>query len=181
MKRILSFLVLSLLAICPTVTQVAAQDGPSADCASEDMVAAIETLEDALARAKQAATDGDLTTSLDLLTEASRLMMTTQAQCRGWYFEGNGSDVLGPLELGGGIYVLEYASSVPSGLVSMGMLTIEFEPIEHDESIWDQVMEMRTEAGEFSGRKTFRLSGGRYLISMEAMYLGDWTIQLVKP
>ncbi|MBP8972285.1 MAG: hypothetical protein KBH93_00305 [Anaerolineae bacterium] len=181
MRRVILYLAVLLFVTCPTVMQATAQDSLSSHCSSQDMVAAIEAVEDVLARAKQAATDGDVTTALDLLAEASLSVTATQAQCRGWYFEGDGSDVLGPLDLDGGMYILEYASSVGSALIAGGMLTIEFESVDGSETIRDQVMELRMEAGDFSGRKTIRLDGGRYVISVQLMYLSDWTIQLVKP
>jgi hypothetical protein len=63
----------------------------------------------------------------------------------------------------------------------MGMLSIDFENIDQEEQIWDSVTEMRTETGDFSGRKSVRLDGGRYLINVETMYLGEWQVRLTKP
>jgi hypothetical protein len=48
MRRFFCYVALVLFVIYPTMTQVAAQDGPSPDCGSQDMVAAIEAAEDML-------------------------------------------------------------------------------------------------------------------------------------
>jgi hypothetical protein len=157
----------------------AQDDQPS--CDTEEIATILAQAQDSLQQALVSMDAGDIGKTLSLLDEAANYIAVAHSQCHGWYFEGNGTDVLGPLELEGGVYILEYSSVLPDGPVAMGVLSIAFENLDQDELIFDNVTEMRTEFGEFSGRKSVRIEGGRYLISVDAANVGDWTIQLVKP
>lgn len=150
-------------------------------CSAEDMLASISRSEEALNQAQTSATNGDLQAAFDALKQISEEITSTETQCRGWNFIGTSSDALGPLQLEAGVYILEYTAIVEEGAFVMGALVIQFENLDEEEFVFDSVLETYDEAGEHSGRKTVRLEGGRYLISVEPGGISNWTIALTKP
>ncbi len=179
--RRLCFLVVAFFLAMPLVGHASAQDGTELQCTGEDIAESISAVQAALDQAQAAVGSGDLAGALDALEQSLGSITDIRSKCRGWYFTGNGNDVIGPIELEGGVYKLEYSSSVPSGPISMGMFNVQFENVDEDESIWDEVNEMLMQGGDFSGGTSIRLEGGRYLINVEAMYVEDWIIQITKP
>ena len=180
-KRVLLIIVaLAMISGFPlTMSASIAQDDVA--CSSDDMAASISTSQDLLAQAQTAIDNGDLATALTLLGKTQRELTNASSLCTSWYFEGEGPDALGPFELESGVYIVDYASEVPDSLMPMGIFSVQFENIDKDEMIWDDVTEMRTEAGPFDGRQTVKLEGGRYLISVDATGLKEWTTGISKP
>jgi hypothetical protein len=150
-------------------------------CDVQGMKAAVTTAQNLLEQAQTAIDSNDMASALTLIREAQGQLSNAYSRCEGWYFEDEGPEVLGPLELGEGVYIIEYASEVPDGPFPMGIFSVEFENLDEDELIWDSIMEMRTEAGAFNGRQTVRLEGGRYLISIDAAGIKEWSLELSKP
>ncbi|MCB9455837.1 MAG: hypothetical protein H6671_07625 [Anaerolineaceae bacterium] len=158
-----------------------AQDSEGILCTSDDLAASLATAQDSLTQAQIAVTNGDLQAALDFTRQVETQLRTAQSLCNGWNFEGDSTDALGPLELEEGVYILEYKVTVPESSFVFGALSIDFENLEKDELFFDGVLETYTESGEFDARKTVRLDGGRYLISVDASSIGMWSISLSKP
>ncbi len=182
LKRVLliTFTLVGVSILPLTMSTSMAQD-EKVECNSEDMTTSITASQDLLGQAQTAIANGDLAMALTLLEETQRQITNGFSLCKGWYFEGEGPDALGPFELEAGVYIVDYASEIPEGSMPMGLFSIEFENLDQEEMIWDSVMEMRTEAGPFDGRQTVKLEGGRYMISVDATGITGWSFGLSKP
>jgi len=174
-------LVVALLLVLPVTAHALAQDGTELQCTAEDIAGSMSAVRAVLDQAQAALDSGDLSGALASLDQSVAAISDVRSKCNGWYFTGDGNDVIGPLQLEGGVYKLEYAGAVPGGILSIGMFMVDFENVDEEEWVTDSVMEVFTESGDFAGGTSVRLDGGRYLISVDAAYLDEWTLRLTKP
>ncbi|MBZ0274842.1 MAG: hypothetical protein K8I60_01785 [Anaerolineae bacterium] len=173
------FLYIVIFAIVTGIS--VAQDSEGVLCTPDDLATSLTTTQDLLTQAQAAVTGGDIQVAIEFLRQVETEARAAQSLCKGWTFEGDSTDALGPLELEGGVYVLEYKVEVPESNFVFGAFTVEFENVGKEELIFDHVIETYSEAGEFDARKTVRLDGGRYLISVNPSGIGAWSISLSKP
>lgn len=91
-------------------------------------------------------------------------------------------DVLGPIELENGVYIIEFLYS--KAAEQKADLYLDFQEIEHDETV---TLYGNGAAGRSSviGKKTLRVLGGRYLIQLGFIWhpeaVTDWQVRLLKP
>lgn len=183
MKRLVTFLVGLVFAVSLSGTIAAQQEPPEIQCQADQVSTAIDELLGLLGQAQADTENNDLQSALTALKAVQTRSSAILNECWGLVFHGSGSNVLGPIELEPGLYILEYASEVPGGqMLSAGMLSVDLENVDDDEFLFLGIMEIRQAAGPFEGAKSFRVEGGRYIIDVEqAMYLGDWTIAVRRP
>lgn len=159
----------------------AAQNVLTYQCTLDDIQESIDNVRQTIVQIEDSLSSEHIQLALDLLKNVEDEARKTQSKCIGWNFAGDSTDALGPLELEAGVYILEYKVDVAQGPIVMGTLAIDFENLDAEEFIFDSVLEILQQAGEQTSRKTVRLKGGRYLISVDAANLNGWTISLSKP
>ncbi len=174
-------LVISILFTFVMFTNVLAQATTSYACSTDDVSTSISSSQEILQQAQTAIASGDIKEAMELLSKVEAENKNVQAKCKGWNFEGTRNDAIGPLELEAGVYIVEYTTSIVDSQMVLGVFGIEFENIEKDEMNFDTVLETYTKAGEFTGRKSVRLDGGKYLISLTSQGVSKWSLSLVKP
>jgi hypothetical protein len=174
-------LVICILFTFPMFTNVFAQDAESYECSTEDVSTSVSSSQEMLQQAQAAITAGNIKDAMEILSKVESENKNIQAKCKGWNFEGNRNDAIGPLELEAGLYIVEYKTSVLDSQMVLGIFGLEFENVEKDEMNFDSVLESYTKAGEFTGRKTVRLEGGKYLISLTAQGINQWSLSVIKP
>jgi hypothetical protein len=169
-----------LFALLTPVTLLAQSSAPI-QCNAEDISKSVADIQDNLNQAQAAATKGDLQAAIASIEKVNDLSQSALSKCKGWTFEGTGTDALGPLQLEKGTYILEYTYKIPESTFALGVFGAELKNVDQEELIFDTVLDTQSKAGEFKGRKAIKLAGGRYLISITATGLEDWTATLTKP
>jgi hypothetical protein len=172
---------LLLIVVCSSTLSVShAQDSPF-QCTSDDVLASVAKADELLTQVQNSASSGDIQAAFEAIRQISGELTSIQSLCQGWNFSGTGADALGPLELEAGVYVLEYSAEVEESAFILGGFVVQFENLDAEEFVFDSVLETYDEAGVHTGRKTVRLEGGRYLISVEPAGLIGWSLIMTKP
>ncbi len=120
------------------------------------------------------------------LLEASTFadVQRTRLALAGWlalcdderFFYGSGADVIGPIQLRRGVYIITYTAT-PSR--SSGTFDLEVENLTTDEYI-DGVFE-QPRGETIRGRELIRVDGGNYLFSVETTNLSEWSFEISQP
>lgn len=174
-------LIICILFTFAMFTNVFAQNDSTYECSAKDVSTSISSSQEILQKAQDAVTSGNIKEAMELLSKAESENKNIQAKCKGWNFEGTRNDAIGPLELEAGVYIVEYKTSVLDSQMVLGVFGLEFENIEKNEMNFDSVLETYSKAGEFTGRKTVRVEGGKYLISLTAQGISQWSLSVIKP
>lgn len=171
---LISFLLLTL------TTPTTAQDG--SQCDTDQMTDILDTTLLILQEAQNALAENNLPAVWNALDAANQLIWDTRSICSGWHWEGTTPNVLGPLNLEFGVYIVDYYAQALDPIPTLGnSIIIDFENLDDDEYI-SGIFDMGSDDGQIhEGRETIRLDGGRYLIDIGATSLETWQITLIKP
>ena len=168
MRKILFITILVIFLTAPTFGQGELQ------CEPVTITDAITGAQDLLTQAQTSLDSSDLESALAALDEITTLTQEAGALCRGWYWEGTGNNALGPVELEAGSYLVEY-----TGIGGQfGIFGITPENLAQQEFLMPT---MENPSGEFSGRALIRVGGGRYMLSVTAANIQEWSVTLTQP
>lgn len=174
MRKILSIIMLILLLTMPTFGQGDFQ------CTDLEVLQASFDVQDAASSVSPVLEDDqDMRAALNHLREAETLARNILAQCEGMGWSGTGNDVIGPLELGAGVYIVEYTGQAGG---SLGVFSYGIENLDAEEFLFPEMITGQS-GDSLSGRSSLRLEGGRYLldVTVASLTFEGWTLTLTQP
>lgn len=92
-------------------------------------------------------------------------------------FSGNVEDVIGPLDLEAGLYIVSYSFKATDDY-PMFDISVENTKEEDDSHTLSAGGSNIKKGTNHKGKQKMRLSGGRYLIAVEVNDAADWQIEL---
>lgn len=176
MRKLLLLGFLAVVLLLPASLS-AQSDTPAPACTPDDLTAALDAAEVAIAAIREAAPD-DLAAALDLLRGLRGDLAAADAACQGWSWSGENQDaVFGPFTLNPGLYVVTYAATSDSEYG--GVFSASFENAAENEYIESPFGSPQPDS-LIEGTMTIRVDGGTYLLDVSALNTA-WTLSLARP